>query len=104
LNKAKETSNTQKAELKERIEVSTNAVLNVPQLESLIRTMQGKLSCLDFESKRLALNALDITVWLDGQNVEVTGIIEPENSGVGCSNLRDECYSIINSEFSRSCI
>jgi hypothetical protein len=40
--------------------------------------MQDKLSNLDFESKRLALDALDITVWLDGQNVEVTGIIEPE--------------------------
>jgi len=33
---------------------------------------------LDFDTKRLALDALDITVWLDGQNVEVTGIIEPE--------------------------
>lgn len=36
--------------------------------------------------KRLALDALDITVWLDGQKVEVTGTIEPELSGVRCSN------------------
>ena len=33
---------------------------------------------LDFNGKRLALDMLGITIWLDGENVEVTGVIEPE--------------------------
>jgi hypothetical protein len=32
---------------------------------------------LDFEGKRLALDMLGITVYLDGENVEVTGTIDP---------------------------
>ncbi len=35
---------------------------------------------LDFEGKRLALDMLDITIWLDGENVEVTGVMSPEIS------------------------
>ena len=80
----------QKAELETRLKASRNALTNVPQLEGFIRTMQDKLSNLDFESKRLASDALDITVWLDGQNVEVTGTIEPEKQGVRCSSLRHD--------------
>jgi len=30
---------------------------------------------LDFESKRQVLDMLGITVWLDGENVEITGVI-----------------------------
>jgi hypothetical protein len=40
--------------------------------------MQSRLPQLDFEGKRLALDMLGITVWLDGENVEVTGTIDPE--------------------------
>jgi hypothetical protein len=34
---------------------------------------------LDFEGKRLALDMLGITVYLDAENVEVTGTIDPES-------------------------
>ncbi|MFC1971552.1 hypothetical protein ACFLV0_06490 [Chloroflexota bacterium] len=90
LNKAKETLKVQKAEFEAQLEASRNAVTNVPQLGCFIRTMQRRLSDLDFESKRLALDMLDITVWLDGQNVEVAGTIESEKEGVRCSSLRDD--------------
>jgi len=40
--------------------------------------MQHKLSNIDFESKRLALDVLDITVWFDGENVEITGFMPTE--------------------------
>ena len=41
--------------------------------------MQSYIANLDFEGKRLALDMLGITVWLDGQIVEITGIIDFEN-------------------------
>ena len=41
--------------------------------------MQKRLPELNFEGKRLALDMLGITVWLDGECLEITGIIDPEN-------------------------
>jgi len=32
---------------------------------------------LDYAGKRLALDMLDIMVYLDGENIEITGTIEP---------------------------
>jgi hypothetical protein len=61
--------------------------------------MQHKLSNIDFESKHLALDAFDITVWLGGQNVEVTGTMEPEISGVCCSNHRDDMNNVHTKSF-----
>ena len=82
LNKAKETLKAQKAELEGQLKASQDAVINVPKLEGFIRDIQDKLPDLDFEGKRLALDMLGITVWIDGENVEVTGTIEPELLGV----------------------
>ncbi|MGB2815126.1 MAG: recombinase family protein, partial [Dehalococcoidales bacterium] len=82
LNKAKETLKAQKAELEAQLKASQDAVINVPKLEGFIRDIQDKLPHLDFEGKRLALDMLGITVWIDGENVEVTGTIEPELLGV----------------------
>jgi site-specific DNA recombinase len=82
LNKAKETLKAQKAELETQLKASQDAVINVPKLEGFIRDIQDKLPYLDFEGKRLALDMLDITVWIDGENVEITGTIEHEIAGV----------------------
>lgn len=37
--------------------------------------MQAKLSTLDYETKRMALDMLNIKVWIDDYNVEITGTI-----------------------------
>jgi len=79
LNKAKETLNAQKTELEAQLKASQNAVINVPNLERFIEDMQKRLPELDFEGKRLALDMLDITVWLDRESIEVTGTIDPES-------------------------
>jgi len=79
LNKAKETLKAQKTELEAYLKASQNAVINVPNLERFIEDMQKRLPELDFEGKRLALDMLDITVWLDRESVEVTGTIDPES-------------------------
>lgn len=77
-NKSRETLTAQKAELEAQLKASQDAAINIPRLEDFIQDIQDKLPYLDFEGKRLALDWLNITVWLDGGNVGVTGIIEPE--------------------------
>jgi hypothetical protein len=46
-----------------------------PKLEHFVELVREKLSTPDFETKRMALEMLDIKVWIDGDNVEVTGVI-----------------------------
>jgi len=86
LNKAKETLKAQKTELEARLKASKQAVINVPNLERFIQDLQKRLPELDFDGKCLALDMLGITVYLDGENVEVTGAIELENKALRCSN------------------
>ena len=86
LNKAKETLKAQKAELEAQLKASKEAVINVPNFERFIEDIQKRLPELDFEGKRLALDMLGITVYLDGENVEVTGVIEPEKQALRCTS------------------
>ncbi|MFH1006075.1 MAG: hypothetical protein V1800_01070, partial [Candidatus Latescibacterota bacterium] len=55
-------------------------------LERFIKDIQDKLPILDFEGKRLALDMLGITVYLDGQNVEITGVLTSEDSSIVCQS------------------
>jgi len=86
LNKARETLKAQKAELEAQIKACRDAAVNIPDLECFVERMQAGIATLDFEGKCLALDALSITVWLDGENIEVTGVIEPENYSVPSSS------------------
>lgn len=78
LNKAKETLKAQKTELEAQFKASQEAAINVPNLERFIEDIQKRLPGLDFEGKRLALDMLGITVWLDNETVEITGTIPTE--------------------------
>jgi site-specific DNA recombinase len=64
---------SQKAELEERVKASREAAISFPKLEAFIDLVRNKLTVLDFDTKRLALDMLDIKVWLDGYNIEITG-------------------------------
>ncbi len=50
--------------------------------KSIYRLVRAKLTNLDFDMKRLALDMLNIKVWIDGQNLEITGTIPVEDSEV----------------------
>jgi site-specific DNA recombinase len=89
LNKARETLTARKTELQARIKACQDAIINVPNLEAFIEQIQAGITTLDFEGKRLALDMLNITVWLDGENIEVTGIIEPEKAVARCTSKQD---------------
>ena len=73
LNRA--TLQAQKAELETQIKASRDAVISIPKLENFIERMQSRISALDFEGKRQVLDMLNITVWLDGHGVEITGVL-----------------------------
>ena len=87
LNKVKETLQEQKTELEAQIKNSQDAIINVPKLEGFIRDIQDKLPNLDFDGKRLALDMLDIKIWLNGESVEVTGTIDAKTAVTATSPL-----------------
>lgn len=78
LNRARETLKAHQAELETRLKASKDAVISVPKLEGFVERIQDQITELDFEGKRLALDMLNTTVWLDGENVEITGAIDTE--------------------------
>ncbi len=75
INLDRATLQAQKAELETQIKASRDAVISIPKLESFIERMQSRISALDFEGKRQVLDMLNITVWLDGHGVEITGVL-----------------------------
>lgn len=80
INQAKDTLTKQKADYETQLKASQQASVNIPNLERFIKELQDKLPTLDFEGKRLALEWLNITVWINGDNVDITGNIEPERA------------------------
>ena len=73
---------SQKAELESQIQTSREAAVSLPKLEEYIQLVREKLTDLDFDMKRLALEMLNIKIWIDGSNVEITGTIPIEDSEV----------------------
>ena len=81
LNQSRETLTARKAELEAQIKASRDAAISIPKLESFIERMQSRMGVLDFEGKRQVLDMLNITVWLDGETIEITGVL-PVADGV----------------------
>jgi len=75
INKRRASLQTQKAELETQIKAGQEASASLPKLERFIELMREKLTMLDFETKRMALEMLNIKVWIDGHNVEITGTV-----------------------------
>jgi len=78
LNKAREILKAHKVDLETQLKASQDAIISIPKLEGFIERMQGRISSLDYEGKRQALDMLNITVYLDGGTIEITGTIEPD--------------------------
>ena len=82
INKERSSRESRVAELERQIQESLEATISIPKMEEYIQLMQKKLTALDFDMKRLALDMLNIKVWLHGQSVEITGAIPVENADV----------------------
>lgn len=87
LNKARETLKAQKADVESQLKASQDASLDIAKLEAAIERMQGGLVGLDYEGRRLFLEALNITVFIDGQNVEVTGAVDVDTHVIATTPL-----------------
>ena len=72
----------QKAKLDAQIKDSQKASIRLPKLEDFVDLVRQKLSALDFEAKRLALDMLNVKVWLDGDSVEITGAIPKTDDAI----------------------
>ena len=72
----------QMAELETQIKASQEVAISLPNLERFVGLMREKLSALDFGTKRMVIDMLGIKVWLDGDYVEVTGVIPVEDAAI----------------------
>lgn len=82
INEKRKSLVAQEEELQIKLRNCQEAALNIPKLESVIKLIQEKLTTLDFATKRMALDMLDIKVWIDNYNVEITGSIPLEDYAI----------------------
>jgi len=75
INEKKANLIAEEEELRAKLNNCQEAAQNLPKMEQFISLVRDKLVNLDYETKRLALEALSIKVWIDGYNVEITGSI-----------------------------
>ncbi|MFY9813354.1 MAG: hypothetical protein WAK43_04315, partial [Dehalococcoidales bacterium] len=59
------------------IRASEDSVVSIPKLEHTIELLRQQLKDPDFAIKRDFIESLGITIWLDGEEVEVKGTIDP---------------------------
>jgi len=78
------------SELEAQIEASRDAIINIPKLQHTIELLQRQLKDPDFAVKRDFMESMGITVWLDGEEVEVKGTIDP-NIGCMCTRFLEGC-------------
>jgi len=81
-NARRERLKAQRAELETQIKASQEARISLPKLEHFVELIHQKLTTLDFETKRQVLDMLGIKVWLDGDNVEITGVLPTEEDAI----------------------
>ena len=82
INESRSSLQSRKAVLETQIQASFETADSLPKLEEYIQLVREKLTTLDFDMKRLALDMLNIKVWVDGASVEIAGTIPVEESDV----------------------
>ncbi len=75
LNEQRDMLKQRKSELETRIEQAKQTEVNMEGIERFCELVRQNLGDFTFDDKRLALEALQIKVWVDGNNVEIEGAI-----------------------------
>jgi site-specific DNA recombinase len=75
INESRSSLQSRKAALETQVQASREAAVSLPKMEEYIQLVREKLTDLDFDMKRLALDMLNIKIWVDDSNVEITGTI-----------------------------
>lgn len=71
----RETLKTQEAGLGQKVEASQEMASGLPKPEHFVELVREDLSTLDFGTKPMVPEMLDVKVGIDGHNVEVTVVI-----------------------------
>jgi site-specific DNA recombinase len=82
INDNRERLESQRADLERRIEESKGANTSLPEMEARLQLIRQKLTTLDFDMKRLALEMLNIKVLVDNMNIEITGTITEQKPDI----------------------
>jgi hypothetical protein len=79
LKKTKETLLAQEAELQAQFKASQDAIIRGSKLEHIIELLSQQIKASDFSTKLDFLDSMGIKVWIDGENIEITGSIPAED-------------------------
>jgi site-specific DNA recombinase len=82
INKARETLQGHKVELETQIKASQDAIINVTKLERTVELLRLQLKEPDYATKRDFIESMGITVWMDGEDVEITGFLPTEEVAI----------------------
>jgi site-specific DNA recombinase len=82
INKARETLQGHKIELETQIRVSQDAIISVPKLERTVELIRLQLKDPDYATKRDFIESMGISVWMDGDDVEITGFLPTEEVAI----------------------
>ncbi len=75
MNNSRETLEARKTELESQVKASQDAVITLPKLEHTVELLREQLKNTDFATKRDFIESMGIRVWLDGESVEITGVM-----------------------------
>ena len=70
----------QKSDTEKQIAANEKLVLNAESIEETCAALSRKIKNLDFEDKKLAIQALQIRVFVDGDSITINGAIPVEVS------------------------
>jgi site-specific DNA recombinase len=82
INKARETLQGHQVELETQIRASRDAIISIPKLEHTVELLRQQLKDPDYTTKRDFIESMEIKVWLDGENVEITGFMPMEEDAI----------------------
>lgn len=82
INESRSNLESQKAKFERQINASRDAAVSLPKLEVYVQLVREKLTTLDFDMKRLALEMLNIKIWIDDPSVEITRSIPVEDAAI----------------------
>ena len=77
-----------KAEIESRLEAARKAELNIKGIETACQIARDNLKDFSFENKRLALEALNIKIWLDGNDIKIEGSLPIKQGAIESPSRR----------------
>lgn len=66
---------SRKSDLEKRIRSGKETAINLTKIQDFLKLIQGKIENLDFDKKRLVLEALNIEVRVSGKKIHISGSI-----------------------------